>query len=76
MVELIWQKYDGNSDGKLHFHEAKPYIRRYLAEEMDLANAASDTIDETWLELDEDGVGHVTKDKMRTWLKGVWDLKQ
>ena len=43
---------------------------------MEIANAASDMIDETWLELDEDSVGFVTKEKMKTWLRGVWDLKQ
>jgi hypothetical protein len=32
-------------------------------------------IDETWLELDEDGTGSVSKELFKTWLKGIWDLK-
>ena len=76
MIELIWKKYDANENGKLHLQEAKPYIKKYLADEMDMPDAQSDMIDETWLELDEDGTGSVTREEFKTWLKGIWDLKQ
>ena len=39
MIELIWKKYDANENGKLHLQEAKPYIKRYLADEMDMPDA-------------------------------------
>ena len=39
MIELIWKKYDANENGKLHLQEAKPYIKKYLADEMEMPNA-------------------------------------
>ena len=75
MVEQIWAKYDLDGDEKLNFIEAKPYIKNYCTDEMEMENTGNELIEETWNEIDENSNGFVTKEDMLNFLKRVWDEK-
>ena len=75
MVEQIWTKYDMNGDGKLTLNEAKPFLRNYCKDELEMDDAKEAFLEETWKELDEDMKGYATKDDMNNFLLAAWELK-
>ena len=76
MVEQIWSKYDLDGDGKLNLLEAKPYLKRYCGDELEMATVSNDFIEDTWLELDEDSKSSISKENMFNFLQRVWEEKQ
>ena len=75
MVEQIWAKYDLDDDGKLSLNEIKPYIKRFVQEEFEMDDVGDEFIEETYAEIDELSVGHVTKETMLAHLKRTWETK-
>ena len=75
MVETIFRKYDTKKEGLLSLELAKPFLKRYCKDEMEMDDVGNDFLEETWFELDEDKKGHCTKEDMMTFLQTAWDVK-
>ena len=68
-------KYDVDGAGKLSLNEAKPFLRQYCRDEMEMDDAKEAFLEETWTEIDEDMKGYATKDDMKNFLQAAWELK-
>ena len=75
MVELIFSKYDTANEGTLTLEKAKPFLKRWCKDEMEMDEVGNDFLEETWFELDEEKKGHCTKEEMTAFLQSAWDLK-
>ena len=74
LVEKIFQKYDTDSDNKLFLDDAKPFIKQFCKDEMEM-NAGKDMIEDTWMEMDEEQKGFVEREDIMKYLQAQWDLK-
>ena len=55
--------------------DAKPFIKQFCKDEMEMDNVGKDLIEDTWAEIDEESKGFLEREDVMKYLQAQWDLK-